>query len=178
MYPDLSDSVRAAKDILGWELVHHTPLGPVGGVIIETEAYASDDPASHSFKGVTLRTQPMFMNAGTIYMYFIYGMHWCFNIVTGPAGRGEAILIRALQPTVGLDIMEQNRRTKNISKLSSGPATLVQALGIPASYNGLQLAKTKLELIPPRHRRFEIKASPRIGISKAQDKLWRFSITP
>ncbi len=75
MLPDLSDSVTAAQAILGWKIVHNTPLGPVGGTIIETEAYAADDPASHSFKGVTLRTQPMLKQAGTMYMYFIYGKH-------------------------------------------------------------------------------------------------------
>jgi len=90
MLPDLSNSVKAARGLLGWELVHHTPAGDIGGIIIETEAYAQEDEASHSFRGITKRTAPMFEDAGHIYMYFIYGMHWCLNIVTGPKGHGEA----------------------------------------------------------------------------------------
>ena len=177
MRPKLSNSVEAAQALLGWELIHYTPYGPVGGIIIETEAYASNDPASHSFKGVTSRTQPMFLEAGTVYMYFIYGMHWCFNIVTGPVGTGEAVLIRALKPTIGQDIMHKNRHTQAVSKLCNGPGSLVQALGIPPLYNGRKLSDTHLELRPPAEKLPLVQASTRIGITKAKEKLWRFFIT-
>ena len=123
MKPDLSNSLSAAKNLLGWTLIHLLPEGDIGGIIIETEAYAEDDEASHSFRGVTKRTFPMFEEAGTLYMYFIYGMHWCFNIVTGTKGHGEAVLIRALMPTIGLDLMQQNRITKDINRLTNGPGS-------------------------------------------------------
>jgi|SRR5688572_5949065 len=174
MLPDLSSSLIGAKDLLGWELVHHTPAGDIGGIIIETEAYHQDDEASHSFRGRTNRTAPMFESAGHIYMYFIYGMHWCINIVAGPVGRGEAVLIRALKPTRGLDLMETYRKT-NVH-LADGPGKLVQALAIPPTYSGLKIEDTDLELFPPKSTVKNIRTSPRIGIKKAVDKPWRFYI--
>lgn len=175
-HPDLSNSIIGAKALLGWELVHHTPAGDIGGVIIETEAYTEEDEASHSFRGVTKRTAPMFEDAGHIYMYFIYGMHWCLNIVTGPKGHGEAVLIRALKPTRGIELMKQYRKTDAESRLSSGPGSLVQALAIPPTYSGLKIGQTNLELIPPKHAVEKIQASKRIGIKKATYKPWRFFI--
>lgn len=176
MILNLSSSLTGARSLLGWELVHHTPAGDIGGIIIETEAYAEEDEASHSFRGRTNRTAPMFEEAGHIYMYFIYGMHWCINIVAGPAGHGEAVLIRALKPTRGTELMEQYRKTTDNRRLTNGPGSLVQALAIPPTYSSLKLTKTKLELIPPVKVVKNIKASPRIGIKKAIDKPWRFYI--
>lgn len=173
--PNLSDSVAGAKDLLGWELVHHTPNGVIGGIIIETEAYAENDEASHSFRGITKRTAPMFEEAGTLYMYFIYGMHWCLNIVTGPKGHGEAVLMRALKPTRGIELMKQNRKTDNLALLTNGPGSLVQALALPPIYSGRHIEKTSLELIPPKEK-YKIQTRPRIGIKKAADKPWRFFI--
>lgn len=174
--PDLSNSIDGARNLLGWELVHHTPAGDIGGIIIETEAYRQEDEASHSFRGRTARTAPMFEEAGHIYMYFIYGMHWCMNIVTGPAGHGEAVLLRALKPTSGIELMKQYRKTEVESRLASGPGSLVQALAIPPTYSGLKLEQTKLELVQPDKAVKNIKTSPRIGIKKAADKPWRFYI--
>lgn len=174
--PDLSNSPTGAKNLLGWELVHHTPAGDIGGIIIETEAYAEEDEASHSFRGLTKRTAPMFDEAGHIYMYFIYGMHWCMNIVTGPKGHGEAVLIRALKPTRGIELMKQYRKTNTESRLTNGPGSLVQALAIPPTYKGLHISKTALELIPPTKSTAKIKTSTRIGIKKAADKPWRFTL--
>ena len=174
MLPDLSNSLAAARNLLGWELVHHTPAGDIGGIIIETEAYAQEDEASHSFRGVTKRTAPMFEEAGHIYMYFIYGMHWCLNIVTGPKGHGEAVLIRALKPTRGIELMKQYRKTDEMKRLTSGPGSLVQALAIPPTYSGQKLEDTQLELTPPPQTVKNIKISQRIGIKKAIDKPWRF----
>lgn len=162
--------------MLGWELVHHTPAGDIGGIIIETEAYAQEDEASHSFRGRTARTAPMFEEAGHIYMYFIYGMHWCINIVTGPKDHGEAVLIRALQPTRGVELMKQYRKTDIEKRLTNGPGSLVQALAIPPTYSGLTINKTSLELIAPTRSAIAIQESTRIGIKRATDKLWRFTI--
>ncbi|MFZ1323595.1 MAG: DNA-3-methyladenine glycosylase [Candidatus Saccharimonadales bacterium] len=174
--PNLPNPPGGARNLLGWELVHHTPAGDIGGIIIETEAYGQDDEASHSFRGRTPRTAPMFEDAGHIYMYFIYGMHWCLNIVTGPKGRGEAVLIRALHPTRGLELMKQYRKTAVESRLCSGPGSLVQALAIPPAYSGLKIEATGLELVPPAKPITNILATPRIGINKAAGKPWRFTI--
>lgn len=170
--------MKGAKSLLGWELIHYTSAGDIGGIIIETEAYTEEDEASHSFRGRTKRTAPMFEEAGTIYMYFIYGMHWCLNIVTGSKGHGEAILIRALRPTRGLELMKQNRKTEDIRQLTKGPGSLVQALTIPPTYSGLHITKTKLELLAPTQKVTNILTSPRIGIKKAVDKHWRFYLEP
>jgi DNA-3-methyladenine glycosylase len=176
LLPDLSSSLIGAQSLLGWELVHHTPAGSIGGIIIETEAYHEDDEASHSFRGRTTRTAPMFESAGHIYMYFIYGMHWCINIVAGPKSRGEAVLIRALYPTLGTDFMKSYRKIEDKSHLTDGPGKLVQALAIPPTYSGLKIDQTSLELIPPSKVIKNIKTSPRVGIKKAVDKPWRFYI--
>ena len=176
MLPDLANPVDGARNLLGWELVHHTPAGDIGGIIIETEAYQQDDEASHSYRGMTKRTAPMFEEAGTLYMYFIYGMHWCMNIVTGPRGHGEAVLIRALKPTRGIELMKQYRKTDDLRRLTSGPGSLVQALALPPTLSGQKLQESELELIPPVKPAQNIMASPRIGISKAKDKPWRFYI--
>lgn len=172
--PDLSDSLTAARGLLGWEIIHHTPEGICGGIIIETEAYHQDDEASHSFRGLTPRTEPMFQSEGHLYVYFTYGMHWCMNIVTGPAGSGEAVLIRALKPTRGIKLMKARRHNDSISRLTPGPATITQALAIPSSYSGQYITDTTLELIPPKQVVTDIKTSGRIGIKKATDKQWRF----
>lgn len=176
MMPELSNAVDGARSLLGWELIHHTPAGDIGGIIIGTEAYAQEDEASHSFRGVTKRTAPMFEEAGTLYMYFIYGMHWCLNIVTGPADRGEAILIRALKPTVGIEKMQANRSLSDIKRLTNGPGSVVKALAIPSIYSGQKLNTTMLELIPPKKPIVKILTTPRVGIKKATDKPWRFYI--
>jgi DNA-3-methyladenine glycosylase len=176
MIPDLSNSLEGARNLLGWTLVHHSPAGDVGGIIIETEAYRQDDEASHTFRGLTKRTEPMFKEAGHIYMYFIYGMHWCMNIVTGPKGHGEAVLIRALKPTIGIELMKYNRNTSDLRRLANGPGSLVQALAIPPAYSGKSLNETSLELIPPTAPVRNILTSTRIGIKKATDKPWRFYI--
>lgn len=177
MIPDLTTSLNAAKSLLGWTLIHHTPLGDIGGVIIETEAYSQEDEASHTFRGRTNRNAPMFEEAGTIYMYFIYGMHWCMNIVTGPKEHGEAALIRALYPTHGIELMHKYRKTSDFERLTNGPGSLVQALDIPPSYNGKKIDKTNLELLKPDIKALGIIVSPRVGIKKAADKLWRFRLS-
>lgn len=172
-YPDLSDSLHAARSLLGCELVHQSPEGVTAGVIVETEAYDMHDPASHSFGGLRKRNAPMYQSAGTVYVYFIYGIHYCVNIVTGPKGHGQAVLIRALQPTGGLSLMQARRHTKATNNLTNGPAKLAQAMGISAPLNGSMLGKGPLT-IRPAIATGEVVETTRIGISKAADKPWRF----
>jgi DNA-3-methyladenine glycosylase len=169
-------TVNVAKGLLGHELCYHGPKGPVGGIITETEAYTQDDPASHSFNGKTKRNAPMFLSAGHIYIYFIYGMHHCLNIVTETDGIGAAVLIRCLQPTIGLDIIQKNRPT--ISKQSewlNGPSKLMMGLGIPAHLNTTNgLSKDCPLQCRPHTRPNAIQALPRVGISTGKERLWRF----
>lgn len=115
--------------------------------IVETEAYDQDDVASHSYRGETERTRVMFGKAGHLYVYFTYGMHYCCNIVTGPAGRGDAVLIRAVEPLQGQEIMAQNRRGKDGIESTNGPAKLCQALGINKDFNGHNLSSEPLRLL-------------------------------
>jgi len=145
------------------------------GRIVETEAYLPDDPASHSFKGLKPRCRSMFGRAGLAYVYKIYGIHHCLNVVTGPEGRGEAVLIRALEPLDGLPLMQEARGTEK--SLTNGPGRLCQALSIDGSFDGEDLLLSDRLFImrgdPPRER---IVASPRIGITQAADLPWRFTL--
>ena len=169
------DSIRLSQLLLGCELVHITSEGVVAGRIVETEAYRRDDEASHSFRGQTPRNTVMFGPAGHAYIYFTYGMHYCFNIVAGESGYAEAVLIRALEPTQGIELMQQRRRTTDTHNLCSGPAKLVQALGLTKSQNGAGLTTPELHLRSRTHEPI-IHTGPRIGISRAKDVPWRFFI--
>lgn len=162
-----------AQELLGCFLVHKTPQAIFCGKIVETESYLADDPASHSFRGPTARNEVMFGPAGHIYMYFIYGMHWCFNVVTGPVGTGEAVLIRALEPIDEIEQMQANRGIHNQAELCSGPAKLVQALSIPSSYSGADITKSPLyiELGKPSSK---IISARRIGLRRGTEALQRF----
>ena len=147
--------------------------------IVETEAYHQDDPASHSFRGLTKRTAPMFEAGGRLYVYFTYGMHYCLNIVTGPKGRGEAVLIRAGEPVEGIEIMQNNREVKDIKSLANGPGKLAQALGInDTKFSGVILNKLSINLEEPSEKidKKQIIIGPRIGISKAVEVDARFYI--
>ena len=173
-------ALDAAPLLLGWEMRRNTPEGNIGLIIIETEAYHQDDPASHSYRGVTARTAPMFEAGGRLYIYFTYGMHYCLNIVTGPKGRGEAVLIRAGEPTAGVKIMQKNRNQEDIYRLANGPAKLTQALGInDTKLSGKMLDKSSILLVPPKSnlKPADVVASPRIGIREAVEMPWRFYIS-
>jgi DNA-3-methyladenine glycosylase len=157
-----------APELLGASLMHDG----VGGVIVETEAYAPDDPASHSYAGPTERNAAMFGPPGCAYVYRSYGIHWCFNVV---CRTGSAVLVRALQPTAGLNRMIERRGTSDVLALASGPGKLTQALAISREHDRLPLRGGELELIPAKER-LGILVGPRIGITKAADRLWRFGI--
>lgn len=170
---------EAAKKLIGWELyVRETDGTLTGGIIIETEAYTADDEASHSFRGKTKRNSAMFEDAGTIYVYFTYGMHWCCNIVTGSPGLGEAVLIRAILPGAGIENMQTRRKVSSQKHLCDGPAKLCQALGISGTDNGERIGASRFELWPPAYPvdPKRIIATPRVGIQRGKDKLWRYSV--
>ncbi|MBL8562226.1 MAG: DNA-3-methyladenine glycosylase [Gemmobacter sp.] len=164
--PDLffaRDVVQVARDLVGAWL----QLGACGGWITETEAYAADDPASHSFRGQTPRNAAMFGPPGTAYVYRSYGLHWCLNVTCLP---GSAVLFRSMEPVAGLDLMVSRRQ--GARPLAAGPGRLGQALGVSAALNGQRYATQELLLAPgPVH---EIVCGPRIGIRQAADRPWRF----
>lgn len=152
------------------------------GMIAETEAYTADDAASHSFGNrITKRNRAMFLDAGHLYIYFIYGMHYCINIVAEQQGVGCAVLLRSLIPLRGIEIMRQNYTHAGGSHnaphpLTNGPAKLCKAFAIDPRYNALNLAdkKSDIYLLKDASASFSIEKTTRIGIRKASDKLWRF----
>ena len=143
----------------------------MGGVIVETEAYAADDPASHSFVGETRRNEIMFGRPGHAYIYRSYGLHWCLNFV---CQRGSAVLLRALEPLHVIDRMIERRGFTELRLLCSGPGRLAQSLAIDGTYNGQPLGDKVFTFVRPSAK-MSVVAGPRIGISKAIDKAWRFT---
>jgi DNA-3-methyladenine glycosylase len=173
------DSLKAAPLLLGWSMSRRTPQGLIKVKIVETEAYHQEDPASHSFRGITPRTAPMFEAGGRLYVYFSYGMHYAINIVVGQKGVGEAVLIRAAEPLEGIGIMQENRRITDTKNLTNGPGKLAQALGVTdTKLSGKILNKSSILLQPPVEpvKIESIIIRPRIGITKAADQPWRFYI--
>lgn len=171
------DSRVVAPLLLGWKIVRNTPQGKIKLKIVETEAYHQTDPASHSFRGPTNRTAAMFETGGRLYVYFTYGMHYCINIVTGPKGVGEGVLIRAGEPLSGIEMMKKNRRTEDILNIANGPGKLAQALGIASTeLSGEPLNELTIYLVAPdvKIQEADIVVSPRIGIKKAADEPLRF----
>jgi DNA-3-methyladenine glycosylase len=147
-------------------------IGGVGGEIVETEAYEPHDPASHSYRGLTRRNAAMFAAPGTLYVYRSYGIHWCLNIACGPVGEGRAVLLRALRPTMGIDLMAERRGTADVARLCSGPGRLCQALGVTGAIDGLPLDAVAALLLPTVPD--AVVATRRIGISKGAELPWRF----
>lgn len=175
------DTVDVAKDLLGKILVRKINGNTISGIIVETEAYRyKDDPASHTFGGLTGRNKAMFGPVGQAYVYFTYGMHYCVNAVAkSPDFEAGAVLLRSLVPKQGLDFMSRQRKTDDVSNLTNGPAKLTQALMITKKEYGEDLTKKSNLYITDG---FEIKKSdilsgPRIGIKKATDKMWNFKTT-
>lgn len=168
------DTVNIAKDVIGKVLV--STLGGVwtSGRIVETEAYITGDAACHAFKGETRRNAAMFGPPGTAYVYLIYGFHWCLNLVTCPRGRGEAVLIRALEPLEGLEVMAERRGCGDSWALLSGPGKLCQAMAITAAQNGLSLNTPPLMLLDDGFDSGPLIARPRVGLTKNAEVPWRF----
>lgn len=168
-----------AKKLLGKILVRVYKGNILAGKIVETEAYLDEnDLASHSSIGMTERNKVMFGEAGLAYVYFTYGMHYCFNVVTGEEGKGSAVLIRALEPIEGIEQMKKFRRKKDVHILTNGPAKLCQALKIDKSLNGVDLKISNEIFIaePSEKEQIEIVTSTRIGIEKSKDLPLRFYI--
>jgi DNA-3-methyladenine glycosylase len=158
-----------AVDLIGCTL----SFRGTGGVIVEAEAYGQRDPASHSFRGATPRCQSMFGPPGTVYVYRTYGLHWCLNLVTEAEGIGAAVLLRAIEPTHGLDAMRDRRGgVRDDRLLCGGPGRLTQALAVDGDLDGLSLHEAGIE-IGPRTCDPEVVRVPRIGISQATDLPWR-----
>jgi len=168
----LAPSHEVARQLIGCTFT----VDGVGGIIVETEAYDRDDPASHSFVGMTKRNAAMFGLPGRAYVYRSYGIHWCLNFVCGAEGHGAGVLIRAIEPTVGLEIMRARRGGIQENRLlCSGPGRVGQALGISPAYSGMSLSEAPFQLITPSHP-VAVICGPRIGISKAIDVPWRFGM--
>ncbi len=185
------DTLTLSQLLLGCELVHDSADGRTAGVIVETEAYLWGDPACHAYRRETKRNAAMFGPPGNLYVYLIYGMYYCVNIVGGPVGQGEAVLIRGLEPTEGLDLMEMRRRLnpktlqpqlkpakKPLAEkdLCNGPGKLVQALGIRPEHNHAALSHGTIYVTPPVFTDFEMVTTTRIGITQGIDLPYRFYI--
>ena len=171
------DSVEVAPRLLNLLLV----AGRRAGRIVEVEAYGGrDDPASHAFRGPTARNRTMFEQPGLLYVYFTYGMHWCANVVTAPAGEGQAVLIRALAPVRGLGLMRVARGGKRSDReLCSGPARLCQALGINGRVDGTDLmaAVSPVRLVDDgAPAPTDVGVTERVGIRQATDRRWRWYV--
>jgi DNA-3-methyladenine glycosylase len=174
------DAAAVAADLIGCRLL----VRGAGGIVVETEAYSGDDPASHSFRGETKANRSMFRDHGHAYVYRSYGIHWCLNVVCRPR---QAVLIRAIQPLAGLDVMHRRRGTDDSLKLCSGPGKLCQALGVTGEDDGKPFDSSELGLYRisgagdgggpqdapiPAH----IIVGTRIGITRAADVPWRFGL--
>jgi DNA-3-methyladenine glycosylase len=169
-------AVEAAPLLLGCTLTRHTDAGNISCKIVETEAYHQDDPASHTYRGLTQRTAPMFEAGGRLYVYFTYGMHYCMNIVVGQQGIGEGVLLRAGEPVQGIELMRRNRNQTDIHKLASGPGRFAQAFGIRDTLlSGKTLAEAGFTLSQSNEVQTQnIVSGPRVGIRHAVDNPWRF----
>lgn len=190
------DTLTLAQRLLGCELVHITPEGRTAGIIVETEGYITGDPACHAYRRETKRNAAMFGPAGTLYVYQIYNHYHCINVVTGPAGVGEAVLIRALEPTDGVDLMTYRRneafktgfaRYRNntidgttpegFRNLCNGPGKLVIALGISRpEHNFSSLVTGPVSITPPVLDTFDMVTTTRIGITHGADLPYRYYI--
>lgn len=162
---------KVAPELIGATLL----VDGVGGTIVEVEAYDHEDPAAHGFGGRTARNASMFGPAGRAYVYRSYGLHWCLNLVCEPEGIANAVLIRALEPTDGIPTMQRRRKMRDVRLLCAGPGRLCEALAVTRAHDGLALDAPPFRLIT-RPRDVPIAVGPRIGISKAVEKPWRYGL--
>ncbi|MBX9759753.1 MAG: DNA-3-methyladenine glycosylase [Beijerinckiaceae bacterium] len=163
------DAPALARRLIGCGLF----VDGAGGLIVETEAYAADDPASHSFVGPTARNAPMFGPPGVAYVYRSYGLHWCFNIVAGEPG--SAVLVRAIEPRSGLAEMIRRRGMEDTRLLCAGPGRLCQALGITGAHNGASVLEPPFAMTARTYKP-AISAGARIGVTRASETHWRFAL--
>jgi DNA-3-methyladenine glycosylase len=162
---------EVAPDLIGATLL----VDGVGGRIVEVEAYEQEDPASHGHRGLTPRNAVMFGPPGNAYVYRSYGIHWCLNFVCAEEGVADAVLIRALEPTTGIDEQRRRRGVEDVRALCSGPGKLCQALGLTGEHNGLPLEEPPF-LLEPRIEVPQIVTGPRIGITRATELSWRYAL--
>ncbi|HVH61033.1 MAG TPA: DNA-3-methyladenine glycosylase [Candidatus Sulfotelmatobacter sp.] len=169
------DTVELSLFLIGKVVVHELPAGRVSGRIVETEAYPPGDPAGHHFRGPTPRIRSMYLAPGHVYVFFNYGAHFMLNVVSERPETAAAILIRALEPLEGIEIMQRHRKTTELRDLTRGPGRLAQALGIDRRHDGVDLcANEKLWLGAIDYPVAGIGKSVRVGITRAADKLLRF----
>jgi DNA-3-methyladenine glycosylase len=162
-----------ARDLIGCTLL----VDGCGGVIVEAESYERDDPACHAYAGLTKRTETLFGPPGRAYVYLSYGIHSLFNAVAEAEGEAAAVLIRALEPSSGLEAMRPRRGGRPDAELCSGPGKLTEALGIGLAADGADLGAEPFLLLPPEPGwRGEVVTGPRVGIAKAVERPWRFSL--
>jgi DNA-3-methyladenine glycosylase len=162
---------EVGRELIGCQLF----FAGCGGTIVETESYERDDPACHAYVGLTPRTRVLFGPPGIAYVYLSYGIHSLLNAVCEPEGEAAAVLIRALEPTVGLKLMRERRGQRPAEELCSGPGRLTEALGIGLGENETDLTRDPFCLLrPPDGARAEVLAGPRVGITKAVDRPWRY----
>jgi DNA-3-methyladenine glycosylase len=162
---------EVAPELVGVTLL----VDGVGGVVVEVEAYDHEDPAAHGYRGRTERNASMFGPPGHAYVYRSYGIHWCLNLVCEQEGSASAVLLRALEPTAGLDVMRSRRGLDDERLLCAGPGRLCQALAVTGEHDGLPLDRPPFEL-HTRAREPEVVAGPRIGITQATDRPWRYGL--
>ena len=159
-----------AREIIGALLT----VDGVGGLVVEVEAYQQDDPASHSFPGPTKRNATMFGPAGHVYVYRSYGIHWMLNLVCGARpGPASAVLVRALEPTIGLELMRERRGGASDLLLCSGPGRLGQALGVGPELDGERVGGSRVSVVPPAALA-DVVTAPRVGITRAVEQPWRY----
>lgn len=180
----LGDSVETAKKLIGAVLVHRSPDGITAGRIVECEAYGGiwrghEDDGAHAFKGLTPRTRVIFGEGGHAYLYLIYGMYTCLNVVCGHEGEGTSVLLRALEPPDGIDLMKERRHTDKMKLLASGPGRLTQAMGLNKSFYGTDLTGDTLWIESRNDGPYPVKRSKRINIDYARygkSFPWRFTL--
>ena len=170
------DTVALARFLIGKMLVHDLRGERTSGRIVETEAYPIGDPAGHAFRGKTPRNAPLYLARGHVYVYFIYGMYYCLNVSSERAGVGAGVLVRALEPIEGIDIMKERRGSSSLRDLARGPGRLTVAMAIDLRYNGVDLCSDPSLWLGTSESKYHgvVSATTRIGLSRERSRPWRF----